>query len=1600
MRLSAVGYGILFSLGISAWVSAQENSALSLSHVPGEYRTDISLSVTYTHPETTLLYRFAESEDPEFTTYRIPVVLSALEGEERTYEILYRIENRGDTVEEGKVLYRIDKRAPLSPIPSLESGEYRGPQNLRFLTDSNTGVFFALSRGEKPEFSRWNGEPLLLTPAPIPGLLTLLYYARDSAGNTSCVNSQVYHLYPENPAGDSYWIVRSPVEGTFLNPQVLYIEHRGYEWIRYRLNDASPWQTYEKPVLLQDPGVYRIEITAKKKYGEIIERKVISFQQEKGTSSLPENGFFRLEEEATVPLKKGMYRYNLEDRPVEPYDPISPERFLLYPTTGHNRVLIVRLKDISESEKGEYRYVIDLRGQSPGDVEILFDEKTIYRTPPLIRLKARPGTEIWYSLDGSLPTESSSMYTDPFQVLLPEQSEGFITIRARTREGQQWGPVSEKYLEYDTLSPPTPSPRVEREISSGNSLLVLPALVDGTGVYEIAWGGKDPDSFSETSPVLQERTLIRSPYGYTGIARLRIGYRDRAGNITPYPEILSVRFDRTPPPAPEITVKEGTVHLSGKGTLLFRIRETGAPTGEKMPETFSVYQEPVNLPAPDGYKADYVIEAYAVDPAGNQSVFASPYRVTIDRRSPPPLRTPMPKQEAIPVTNKEYVLSLPSSKEDLEIFYTFTENGIEPSEPTEESLPGRDRLTFPGRPGERIPYWVKVWTRYKNSKERGQISSFQFIVDRDPPELPGVEGVTPKIRNQGALIRFIPRDPSHVVQYRIVPVPQKGEVSWELYQSPILLDVEEGTVHTYALYYKVEDDAGNSAEGASPIQIVIDKQAPSPPVAQVQPPPETVLVLKSSEGTLYYEITYDGTLPRVPDESSSLYRRSIPLASKELKVVNIASRCRDEAGNWSAVTYSPDILSGSEELLYPPAVRQVSFRYATVLSWTDAGETVLERIDPDQSYKLQVSQNPLLVEHTAEREILLQFRGVAGNTSSPVKLRIPPALQPVPVRISGGEKGEYAQGVVLKNLDERIVLRYEVSTGDAPPGTVDTYSPRWEQTLSLDVLPEETVTFRIQVQNFSNNIPVSPAQEFRVRIDKTPPPPPVLIGAEGGASYSQDLDLSFRSREGTVYYSISTGEEGGKAPPIPSEKQFQVFSSPYRVTVPEGSSKAVHVYAFCKDTVGNISREIAVWSFLLDKQYLYVAAGKGVQGNGTRTSPFTQLDSALEAASRSTRVRIRISSGIYQLSKPLTINKELFIHGGFDRAGWKPGTQRTVLKLPPLQSLSQSGEDSQGYIHLDTSVLQMEQVTLEGGEGSGRPLFFVNEGKLVLKDVTASVIGKDRILVQEKGSVSFERCILNSSRLETDSLIKSRKGEFLARETRFSYDRSEQGAALLRFTGSPSVVLESSTIEPGSGDSTMGIDAEDSNLKLQFCTLHTGTGTLSSYGVRIQNGALDMNRSEIRLSPEAHIAVGVGVFEAKSEINGTSFFISGRYGTQALRARSSELTLLNSLFEGDRTEDYLYYATLEDSTLRMEGNVFRKGSSSDFTAFQVFSSRIEARKNILELGEGNRITQGFFLRGKSDLYLTENEITSKDPKGLLFVLPTDGHTLNVQGMPI
>ena len=1576
MRLSTLVGWILIELYASASGYAQAPVDVEVSLPPGEYAEDVKLSVVYSSPTARLLYRFTDSLDPAYVPYRVPVVLSALEGEDRRYELEYRIYERNLLLREGKVTYRIDKRPPSVPVPSVESGEYWGKCTVTFRKEPEADVFLAVYKGEMPRFERWNGEPLTLESGPIPTQVTLLYYAKDKVGNTSRVESRTLTLNPETPPLDAFWKILSPVEGSFLNPQVLWIEQRGYEWIRYRINDAPAFKAYLHPVLIEPTGLVKVEITAKRLFSPTIETKVIRFRQENQVQELPPSSVYSLEDEVILSLGKGKYRYNLEDRPVEWYDPETGDRLSLYPTVGHNRVVVIRLKPTSAVTEGEYRYLVELKGEVPGDVAILFEEKQVYRGKARVTLRGRPGTSVYYTLDGSLPTTESFLYDGPFEVSLPPQGEGFLTLRARARLGQKWGPVAEKFLEYDTVPPPEPSPKLHFEKPSGYATLELPSPPDGEGIYEIAWGGKEPQAPSLTSPVLNPKQSIRVPYGYKGVAKLRLAYRDRAGNITEYPHVLTLFFDRVPPPIPQIAVKDRFLTLTGEGSLFYQIFEASGSLEGELPgsesESFRPYTKPIELPAPEGRMVKYRILAYAEDEAGNRSEWSVPYTVSFDRRVPLSLQPRGPQGPSIPITNKEFLLSFPDPKGDLEVFYTFTEDGSEPPDPTSSSLRGASTLRFFGQPGKRILYTVKVWARYRGSLEKGQIQTYQFVIDRDPPQLPKILGIDPPVRNRGAWVRFGSSDPSDRVFFRVFSQKEDKDLPWMPYTEPFLLDVEEGKEATFFLSYRVIDDAGNTVEVPQPIKLVIDKKPPQAPDVEIK----NGIALKAPEGRIYYELTTDGSLPPVPTENSPSYVRELPRNVSNGSYIALSARSRDEGGNWSEVVYVTDIPSLPLQPGRTPSVYTLSLGNYSVLTWEENSSVSLVGLDPKEGFSLKEVKNPWIVESSKEREVLIQGKGQEGRSRDPVKVKLVSPPPAVPVRISGGEKGEYDRGIQLQNLENGAILRYEISTGNLPPRKVDALSPRMERPLTLDALPEETVLYRIQVQNYSkNNLPVSPAQEFTVKIDRTPPPPPQLVGVEGGASYGQDVSFSLQAKEGTIFYLLAGVEEGKDPPPLPKENQFKPFEKPIGTSVPEGTSRVFWVASFTRDSVGNVSRQIQRWSFMVDKQYLYVIEGKGVEGKGTRVSPFTNLETALEAASKGTRTRIRIAIGTYRITKPIIVKRDLSLFGGFDRNGWKPegGTSKILLSA---------------YFSIEGAALKVDRVTIEGGEGKGKAVFSVRNGTLDFSSGSVTVTGKDRVLDQGNGNVTFNGSNFQSHRMETDALLTVSGGTFQSKESSFSYQKSERGAPLFQILKS-SVVLESVTLSPGEGETSMGIDAKDSVLKIQFSTINTGSGTLAAYGLRLKGGALTMDRSEIKHTAAAYISIGIGLFECKVEITGSTFRIGGRYGAQALQVRRSELVLRESLLEGSSTEDYLYYGTFEDSSLRFIGNVVRKGTSAEITAFQLLNSRMEAEKNTFDFGTSRRGFSGFVLKGKSDLFLKGNELMASDPKGVLFLLPRE-----------
>ncbi|MFQ3620636.1 MAG: hypothetical protein SNJ78_06800, partial [Spirochaetales bacterium] len=255
-----------------------------------------------------------------------------------------------------------------------------------------------------------------------------------------------------------------------------------------------------------------------------------------------------------------------------------------------------------------------------------------------------------------------------------------------------------------------------------------------------------------------------------------------------------------------------------------------------------------------------------------------------------------------------------------------------------------------------------------------------------------------------------------------------------------------------------------------------------------------------------------------------------------------------------------------------------------------------------------------------------------------------------------------------------------------------------------------------------------------------------------------------------------------------------------------------------------------------------------------------------------------------------------------------------------------------------------------------------------------------------QGKVRIEGGTIHSIRTRAESLFRIQEGSFQALRSRFSFERTETNTTLFHIRNKASVLFESSELKPGSGEATMSLEARDSTLTLKNTVFHSGEGSLSAQAIRVQRGSIQLIQSEIHGSSKAYIAVGASFWNTRGEITATTFRMAARYGAQAFQIRSSEVVLRGSLIESERTEDYLYYATLEDSSLQMVGTVFRKGDSADFTAFHLLNSKLEGEKNTLELGRGTRNSSGFVLAGKSDLLLRANEILYPDSKGILFVL--------------
>ncbi len=125
----------LFLFTVGAAIAGAQNSSntggqtesasaawLSLNIDPGSYRTDIALSLSSTE-EGSLRYRLPDTPAGRFVTYREPILLTALPGEERLFPLQIQLVRNGEPRYHAEFTYAVDKLAPapLSPRSSRDT---------------------------------------------------------------------------------------------------------------------------------------------------------------------------------------------------------------------------------------------------------------------------------------------------------------------------------------------------------------------------------------------------------------------------------------------------------------------------------------------------------------------------------------------------------------------------------------------------------------------------------------------------------------------------------------------------------------------------------------------------------------------------------------------------------------------------------------------------------------------------------------------------------------------------------------------------------------------------------------------------------------------------------------------------------------------------------------------------------------------------------------------------------------------------------------------------------------------------------------------------------------------------------------------------------------------------------------------------------------------------------------------------------------------------------------------------------------------------------------------------------------------------------------
>lgn len=970
----------------------QSDEYMSVSHSPGIYNNDISLTIVPSEPDINIFFRFMV-EDLENEGYQgygpwipvtEPVPLSAVVGEEICYTMILCAYKDKKKIEERTLEYVIDKKRPFPPLLTMPPGEYQKEISLLFLYKDKSRekgkIIYSINSIVLETGRTWNEKAFVLSGEyGRKKEYTIQAYSVDAARNRSDIITYHYTINMNIEAAETpRMTVKSPVSGSFENKQLLYIESYNCREITYTVDGTDPGVSgilYTGPVLLEATGNIVVKVVALPRLADSLPvRTEVSFSVnpagKKEITVNKESGLYYSDTKVMLAADPGtIFNYTLEEHSPSETDEVSRGEIVLKGEENEAVYFPLRVRTVSKGVKlgKEYRFFYFINKKKPVITRInVFTPGGPESTYADVEINGTERADIHYTLDGSIPDRYSPLYSEKIRIRRQDAyPDGFILINAIA-----FGPYGEKSdMKQRKVSflfgyPDTPVLEATASRKTNNPVTIFTGKHDNI-VFEISANGIEPPDPSRESEKAYEDLVFSLPPGLEKRYMVKCAAADKDLFTISPPVRFEFTIDRMPPPNPEVLgIPESgftseSVTFSFKETpwpVYFQLTDDGSEPllqGSNSP----LYKKPVTLHPIKNREITFRINALSIDDLENISFSLQETIFKIDQKVPDPPGAPLVKiYEQEP--GERYTISWDKPVEE-EIYYTLSNGGKQ----RDEFLLYKDPFIVDFSK-EISPIMLKGFIR-DFAGNKSEVASYKLFPPRELMKAPSVTGVvdgdhynrdvTIELKAGGGMIHYELTDDG--------TNPKNITKASSQYTNPLTISIADGESKEYCLRASViEKELWNVSSHELYIRFILDKKAPeSPRIQGIKDSgyydKRTVASFYNTEDTIYYELIpahkYSSIL--VPQEFI-VYNKEIVLDTEPgtLQHYILIAFSVDKAGNLSKERPEWRITVDKNSIFVSPLGRDTN---------TGTQKDPLATINKALEYSLQSSRKRIVLAH-------------------------------------------------------------------------------------------------------------------------------------------------------------------------------------------------------------------------------------------------------------------------------------------------------------------------------------------------------------------------------------------------------------------------------------------------------------------------------------------------------------------------------------------------------------------------------------------------------------------------------------------------------------